>query len=73
MKTLKHEFGHAFQRLGDHYTSDFLLEDDAGKKLIDMSDGIETLDAYSIDISLEENPEAVKWKHHFNGDRYSRA
>jgi len=68
LKTLKHEFGHAFQRLGDHYTSDFLLEDDAGKKLIDMSDGIETLDAYSIDISLEENPEAVKWKHHFNGD-----
>ena len=42
-----------------------LLEDDAWKKLIDMSDAIQFLDAYSIDISLEENPEAVKWKHHF--------
>ena len=68
LKTLKHEFGHAFQSLGDHYTSDYLLEDDAGQKLIDMSDGIETLDAYSVDISLEENPTAVKWRHHFNED-----
>ena len=36
--------------------------------MIDMSDGIETLDAYSVDISLEENPTAVKWRHHFNED-----
>ena len=27
----KHEFGHAFQRFGDHYTSDFLLEEMQGR------------------------------------------
>ena len=65
LKTLKHEFGHAFKFLGDHYTSDFLLEDDAGNKLIDMTDGLETLDAYNIDLTLEEDPNKVKWGHQF--------
>ena len=63
LKTLKHEFGHAFQYLGDHYTSDFLLEDASGKKLIDMSDGIERMDAYNADITAQEDPYSVKWKH----------
>ena len=57
LKTLKHEFGHAFKFLGDHYTSDFLLEDDAGNKLIDMTDGLETLDAYNIDLTLPKQSE----------------
>ena len=66
LKTLKHEFGHAFQILGDHYTSDYLLEDDTGDKLVDMTDGLENLDAYSVDITLEEDPYKVKWRHFFD-------
>lgn len=65
LRTLKHEFGHAFQELGDHYTTDFLKEDDDGNKLVDMSDAIQFLDSYSIDITLQEDTSLVKWRHHF--------
>ena len=65
LKTLKHEFGHAFQILGDHYTDDFQLEDDDGNKLVDMTSGIETLDFFSVDITLEDDAYNVKWKHHY--------
>ena len=65
LKTLKHEFGHAFQILGDHYTDDFQLEDDDGNKLVDMSSGIETLDFFNVDITIQDDAYKVKWKHHY--------
>ena len=64
MSVLKHEFGHAFMRLGDDYTADFNAEDEEGNKLVDMSDRLPVLDALYPNITLQNPASRIKWAHH---------
>ena len=64
--TLKHEFGHTFSILGDEYTSDF----ENGNVDCTSSDDDDDNDYNcgrvdaSPNISSEQTPEELRWKHH---------
>ena len=62
---LKHELGHSFGWLGDHYTSDFLAEQPNGSPANDFSNLWGTVDFWYTDISTEDEYEKVKWQHKF--------
>ena len=62
---LKHELGHSFGWLGDHYTSDFLAEQPNGLPANDFSNLWGTVDFWYTDISTEDEYEKVKWQHKF--------
>ncbi|EHQ58609.1 hypothetical protein OMB55_00023570 [gamma proteobacterium HIMB55] len=62
---LKHELGHSFGWLGDHYTSDFLAEQSNGTPANDFSNLWGTVDFWYTDISTEDEYEKVKWQHKF--------
>ena len=62
---LKHELGHSFGWLGDHYTSDFLAEQSNGTPANDFSNLWGTVDFWYTDISTEDEHEKVKWQHKF--------
>ena len=62
---LKHELGHSFGWLGDHYTSDFLAEQPNGSPANDVSNLWGTVDFWFTDISTEDEYENVKWQHKF--------
>lgn len=63
LSVLKHEFGHAFLRLLDDYTADFLLEDEDGNKVYDMSDRLPWY-AISPNNTLNDPDDTLKWEHH---------
>ena len=63
LRVLKHEFGHAFMRLGDDYTADFLLEDDEGNKVVDMTDRLPGIDGRYANITLQDPNVLIKWDH----------
>ena len=63
LSVLKHEFGHAFLRLLDDYTADFLLEDEDGNKVYDMSDRLPWY-AISPNNTLSDPEDTLRWEHH---------
>lgn len=63
MSVLKHEFGHAFSHLRDDYTADFLLEDEDGNRVYDMSDRLPWY-AISPNSTLNDPGDTLKWGHH---------
>ena len=63
MSVLKHEFGHAFSQLRDDYTADFLLEDEDGNRVYDMSDRLPWY-AISPNNTLNDPEDTLKWGHH---------
>jgi hypothetical protein len=67
LKTLKHEFGHGYQFLGDHYTSDFTREDDDGNPFYPESKWTNKrqFTETSPDITYVQEPLESKWVHKF--------
>ena len=67
LKTLKHEFGHGYQFLGDHYTSDFTREDDDGNPFYPESKWTNKrlFTETAPDVTYVQEPLESKWAHKF--------
>jgi len=67
LQTLKHEFGHGYQGLGDHYISDFIREDDDGNPYYPESKWTNNrrFTETRPDITYVQDPLESKWVHKF--------
>ena len=67
LQTLKHEFGHGYQYLGDHYISDFIREDDDGNPFYPESRWTtkRMFTETAPDITYVQVPLESKWVHKF--------